>query len=459
MDFRRVLRIATSNLTLILALTLLGGLSAAGLAFFAPATYVAKTQLFVTASSEGSSTNELAQGATYSSQIANSYVDIVTTGIVLDPVILQLDLDVDSAELAERLHAHTPEGSSLIDLSVEDTDPARAAEIANSVADVLKGLVSEKLERKSLNGQRLVHLTITDVASAPSTPENPKPFLDILSGLVLGLLSGIGLALLRCTLDGRIRSLADVEEATVVPLLGGILDDPTVEENPLTVHVNPASPRAESFRALRTNLRFLNPDNEAGCYVVSSANPGEGKSVISVNLALSLAEAGARVVLVEADLRLPKVHEYLRVESSSGLSDLLVGRADLDDVLERWGRSPLFFLSAGKIPSNPSELLGSNEMKRLISTLRETFDYIIFDAPPILAVTDAAVIGRHTGGALMVVAAGMTKKSELTGAISALDQAGVNVRGIVVTRMTQGDAAGYGYGTYVYSNQTKGAGN
>lgn len=454
MDFRRVSRFATSNLALILSLTLLGGLSAAGLAFFAPATYVAKTQLYVTASSGGASTSELAQGATYSTQIANSYVDIISTGIVLDPVIDQLDLDVDSEELAERLHVYTPEESSLIELTVEDSDPDRAAEIANSVADVLKAAVSGELERESPNGRRLVHLTTTEKADAPATPENPKPALDILSGLILGLLIGIGLVLHRDAFDDRIRSLTDVKEATVVPLLGAILDDPTVEEDPLTVHVSPTCPRAESFRALRTNLQFLNPDDGAGCYVISSANPGEGKSVTSVNMALSLAEAGARVVLVEADLRLPKVHEYLGVESSSGLSDLLVGRVDLEDVLERWGRSTLFFLSAGKIPPNPSELLGSSEMKRLVSTLKETFDYIIFDAPPILAVTDAAVIGHHSGGALMVVAAGMTKKSELTGAISALDQAGVNVRGIVVTRMPQKDAAGYGYGTHLYRDRT-----
>lgn len=450
MSLQRVAAILKSNALLIFLISLFCvGVSAAFASFVTPK-FEARTQLYVSASSVGGNASDLANGATFSTQIVNSYADVAKTRIVLDPVISELNLGTTSEELANKITVSAPQGSVLLEISVNDDNAQRAADIANSAARNLKKVVEEKLEVGGPKGGSLVNLTVTEEASAPEVPKSPKPVLDLFIGLVLGLLLSIGIAITRDILDTRIRSLEDVEAASDVPLLGGILDEPNVENNPLTMQVRPESPRAESFRALRTNLQFLNLGGGPQTYVMTSANPSEGKSTTSANLALSLAEAGSRVVLIEADLRLPKVHEYLGVESESGLSDLLVGRVDLEDVVERWGRSSLYFLPAGKIPPNPSELLGSTEMQSLIERLGHEYDYVIVDAPPILSVTDAAVIGHHTRGALVAVAAGITRKPELTSAISTLTQAGVNPEGIIVTRLPQKDAAHYGYGKYGY---------
>lgn len=455
MDAKRVIKIFRTNLILIVSVSLLGLAIGVAYSLLAVEKYAAKTQLYVSASALNGSASELAQGASYSTQIVRSYVDVATSNIVLDRVIDDLHLDLNPDELSQRVDVSSPQGSVLIEIKAWDPDPIRAADISNSLASNLKIVVEDELEMRGSDSQRLVRLTTTERALPPESPESPNPLLDALIGLILGVLTGVGLAFSRDLLDTRIRSLDDVSEVDDIPVLGGIVDDPNVRENPLTLRAKPDSPRAESFRALRTNLQFLNIGDSGRVYVITSANPGEGKSTTSANLALSLAEAGSSVALIEADLRLPKVHEYMGVEGSSGLTDLLVGRVELDDVLERWGRSSLYFLPAGKIPPNPSELLGSQEMKVLLDQLSRKFDYVIVDAPPILSVTDAAVIGQRAGGALVTVAAGKTRKNELANALFSLGQAGVNVQGAVVTHLKNSDASKYGYGAYGYGKYGK----
>ena len=221
-------------------------------------------------------------------------------------------------------------------------------------------------------------------------------------------------------------------------------------KRPLIVHADPRNPRAESFRSLRTNLQFVNIEGGPRSFVVSSAGPGEGKSTTTANLAISLAETGASVALIDGDLRLPKVAEYLAIEGGVGLTDVLIGRAELVDVLQKWGSGRLYVLPSGRIPPNPSELLGSAAMATLLSTLTAQFDYVLIDAPPLLLVTDAAVVSKLAGGAILVAASGATKKQELAGAVRALESIGSRLLGIVVTMLPTKGPDSYGYGTYTY---------
>lgn len=451
MNIDRLLKLLRNNLLLIVIVTLL--CTAGGLAYglMAPKKYEASSQLYVSVSGPSGGTSDLVQGAAYSTQIVNSYVDIIGTSLVLDPVIKKLNLGESSKDLAKRVKAASPEGSVLINLTVSDRDSGRAAEIANGVAESLRRVVANHLENSGnqRRGQE-VKLTTTQKAEGTEKTVGPNLVLDVLLGLVAGLILSCGFVVARDALDNRVRSLADVEELTDIPLLGGVLDDPTVEQNPLTVQIRPASPRAESFRSLRTNLQFITIPGENNIYVMTSPNQGEGKSTTAANLALVLAGADSRVCLIEADLRLPKVHEYLNVEATSGLSDYLVGRVELQDILEPWGRTTLDFLPAGKIPPNPSELLSSARMQELLIYLGNQYDYVIVDAPPILSVTDAAALGRDCVGALVAVAAGSTTKNDVKSALRALDLAGVEVKGLIVTKMLQKSAQQYGYGNYGY---------
>src|SRR5699024_2401851 len=175
------------------------------------------------------------------------------------------------------------------------------------------------------------------------------------------------------------------------------------------VHDDPRSPRTEAFRTTRTNLQFFASNDHARVFVVSSAAPGEGKSHVVANLAVALAETGARVALVEADLRRPRLAQVMGIEGAAGLSDVLIARAPLEDVLQPWGPGNLVVLPAGQIPPNPAELLGSKKMRELLDMLRETADYVLIDAPPVLPVTDAAILTNYASGSLLVSSIGQTR--------------------------------------------------
>lgn len=254
--------------------------------------------------------------------------------------------------------------------------------------------------------------------------------------------------ILHSRLDTRLRGLSDIAALTDVPVLGGIGYDPEAAKHPLIVHVDPRSPRAESFRALRTNLYFIDPDATGRSYVVSSAMPSEGKSTTTANLAIALAESGASVALVDGDLRRPRMAEIMGVEGGAGLTDLLIGRAELDDVLQPWGRGRLAVLPAGRIPPNPSELLGSAAMRAVLEGLTSTHDFVLVDAPPLLPVTDAAILSKMTTGALMVAAAASSKRNQLKQALEALDSIGSRTLGIVMTKLPVKGPNAYGYGAY-----------
>lgn len=448
MELREYVLILRKNWVLVVVFAILGLGAGAGASLLATPEYQSRTQLYVSVRSDSGSTGDLVQGANYSRQIVNSYVDVVKTGVVLDPVVEQLQLDMTGAELSEYVSASSPLDSTLINITTASPSPEQSALIANAVGESFQEVVRTQLEPETDNGGSLVSLTTTQAALVPDEPVSPNAMINLALGLLVGLAAGYGIAILRTVLDRRVHSPEDIAQITDKPLLGGIIDDPDAEQNRLIVNSMPQSPRAESFRALRTNLQFLNVGSKGRVFVVTSPNPSEGKSTTSLNLAFTLSQTGSRVALVEGDLRLPTFSKYLGIEGGAGLTDVLIGRADLDDVLQRWGQNQFYVLAAGRIPPNPSELLGSAEMEKTLKTLREQFDYVIIDAPPVLAVTDAAVLGKMAAGLLMVVATGSTKKQELEGALKALETAGTNVLGVVATMVPSKGPDGYSYGGY-----------
>jgi len=368
-------------------------------------------------------------------------------------VIAELGLDRTSEQLAAGITATAPLDTTLIEITVVGQEPALAAEIATAVSESLTTVV-ESIEQTDTADDSTpispVRLTLVQHAAVPQAPVSPNVPLNIALGALIGLASGVGMALLRETLDTRIRNERDVELVTDAPIIGGIVFDPKARERPLIVHADPHSPRAESFRTLRTNLQFLDAGRASRAFVVTSSIESEGKSTTAANLAIALADAGARVLLVDADLRRPKVADYMGIEGAVGLTDLLIGRAELGDVVQPWGRNSLFVLPAGRIPPNPSELLGSSVMASTIEQLGRMFDVVLFDAPPLLPVTDAAVLARVVGGAIVVVSAGRAHRAHLKGAIAALQNVDAPVSGIVLTMLPTKGPDAYGYGRHGY---------
>ena len=456
MELRDYVRILRKYWVLITALTLVGIVAAGGVSLLMKPAYEASTQLYVSVRSDSVATGELVQGSTFARQSVQSYVRIVNTESVLEPVISELGLDESPQELARRVTATVPVETSIIGITVSDADPERAAEIANAVAERFTDLVQDELEAIGTEPSASpVKLTTVQRATVPQAPVSPRIALNLVIGAIVGLALGVVAAVLRSVLDTRIHSPGDVEEVTDAPLLGATAFDADARKRPLIVHADPHDPRAEAFRILRTNLQFLTAEQASErrgrSFVISSAGPSEGKSTTVSNLAIALAETGARVALVDGDLRLPRVAEYMGLEGGAGLTDVLIGRAGPADVLQRWGNGQLYVLPAGKVPPNPSELLGSNAMRQLLDTLHEHFDVVLIDAPPLLLVTDAAVESQHTDGVILVAAAGTTRRQNLELAVRSLERAGGHLRGVIVTMMPQKGPDSYGYGArYAY---------
>lgn len=451
MELSDYIRILRKNWIIILVATLVGLGAAATYSLTRTPTYESSSTVFVSTQTSGS-VAELQQGSSFAQARINTYVGLVTTPVVMNPVIAELGLEMTAGQLAGSVSASSATGQTLITITVEDTDPVAAAEIANALAASLSAAVPA-LEPASAEGASQIKLSRVRDAQPALRPASPNVPLNLALGLVIGLALGIGVAVLRTVLDTRVRTSRDVEQVTDTPIIGAIAFDPKAKERPLIVHADPLSPRAESFRALRTNLQFLDMGGRSS-FVVTSSVPSEGKSTTTINLAIALADAGKKVALLDTDLRKPKVAEYLGLEGGAGLTDVLIGRARLGDVMQPWGGRSLYVLPSGKIPPNPSELLASPQMHKLLEVLERDFDVVLCDAPPLLPVTDGAILARATSGAIVGIASGKTTRHQLKGAIDALQTVDAKVAGVVLTMVpTRGPDAyygGYGYGAYGY---------
>ncbi|THE08428.1 polysaccharide biosynthesis tyrosine autokinase [Microbacterium oleivorans] len=447
MDLSDYIRVLRKNWLVIVVLTLVGLGAAAAYSLTRTPVYESSSSVAVSTQTGGTA-SDIQQGANFAQTRINTYVGLATTPIVLNPVIADLDLGVTAETLAEQISASSALNTTIITISVSDPDPVESADLANAVAASLSKIVPE-IEPEITQGGSPIRLTRISDAQPALAPASPNVPLNLALGALIGLILGIGLAVLRTVLDNKVRTPRDAEQITSAPSLGAIAYDAKAKERPLIVHADPLSPRAESFRALRTNLQFLDMGGRAS-FVVTSSVPSEGKSTTTINLAIALADAGKKVALLDTDLRKPKVAEYLGMEGGVGLTDVLIGRVRVGDVMLPWGGRSLFVLPAGKIPPNPSELLGSKQMATLLEVLERDFDVVLCDAPPLLPVTDAAILARGTSGAILVASAGKVTKHQLEGAVEALSTVGARVAGFVMSMVpTRGPDSyynGYGYG-------------
>ncbi len=416
----------------------------------AAATYsLAQTPLYestnrvMVSSQAGESIGEQQQGQSYTQDRMASYVELALTPRVLDPVIGELGLDISAADLAERIEVDNSANTTIISLTATDEDPDHAAEIADTVSVSLADAVNQA---ETLPGADDAPVNITEVTQAepPESPSWPQIPLNVALGALVGLALGVGVAVLRSTLDTRIRSLRDVQQVTDQPVIGAIPLDPQAKSRPIIMMEDPQNPRSEAFRSLRTNLQFIELDG-GKVFTVTSSIPAEGKSTTAVNLAIALADAGKNTVLIDGDLRKPKVAEYLGIEGGVGLTDVLIGRAQVEDVFQQWGDRPLLVLPAGMIPPNPSELLGSSQMQELLETVAHGADVVIIDAPPLLPVTDAAILARETAGAILAVSASRTNRQQLGQALESLNNVGARVAGLTLTMVPTRGAHAFGY--------------
>lgn len=439
MDIHDHLRVLRRNVVLVLSAATIGVALGAVAALNTAPRYDASTTLFVAAQSSTGGSTDLNLGRTYAQQAVSSYVVLVSSALVLQPVIDDLGLDMAPSQLASQVQASAELNSLAITVTVSDGNPSQAARLANAIGESFATVVVDKLEKHPGAAASPIRIDTLQAAKVPVTPVSPNLGVFLVLGGVIGVATGTGIAALRTILDTRIRSLKDVERATKVPVVGAIPLNPTARRQPLIMAADSLDPRAEGFRSLRTNMQFLAAGGGAAVFVVTSPGPGEGKSTTAANIAIAFAESGARVALVDGDLRLPRVADYFAIEGAVGLTDVLIGRVAASDAMQQWGGRTLFVLPSGTVPPNPAELLGSTAMSELLAELRGAFDVILIDAPPILLVTDAAVIARRANGALVVAAAGKTTAPRLQTAIESIEKVGAKVLGVVATMVPTND--------------------
>jgi capsular exopolysaccharide synthesis family protein len=438
----------------LLALGLLaGGALASGASVSQTPQYTSTTQLFVS-TTEQSSTAEVFQGSQFSQQRVTSYAQLLTGEELAGRVIDTLNLEVSPRDLASAVSARVVTDTVLIDIAVTDSSAERAQLIAGALGVEFTEFVAE-LETPTSGSVSPVKVTVTDRAEHPDAPSSPRTLRNVMLGLVAGLIFGAALAITRGRLDRSVKDSKEASEAAGAPVICTVLRDDALEKQHVIVK-GATSRTAEDFRQLRTNLQFLNVDDPPRVIMVSSAVPAEGKTTVVVNLGLALADAGRRVVIIEADLRKPKVTRYLGMVGGAGLTNVLAGSADIDDVIQAYGSGALRVLAAGPTPPNPGELLSSSQMFALIDRLRGESDFVLVDAPPLLPVADSSGLAVMMDGVLLAVRYGSTTKDQLRQAALNLERVGAKTLGIIMNIVPpKADlASAYGYG-YSYESDTK----
>jgi tyrosine-protein kinase len=425
-----------------------------------PTKYVATISMLVSGYDREGSLSTAIQAGMLSQQRVQSYANLLPSR----RVVSQITTGDDIRRVQGNITAEAIPGTVLLRATVTDTDPARAARLANALGGAFTRLVDEieqplptrkrkhakKDEERDGHSSRKddqpnVKVAVVDPADVPRDPISPRPLVNLTLAVLTALLIAMASLVLRDRMDTTIKTSEVLHEASKSAVLGIIGYERDARRHPLILRDRGRSSRSEAFRALRTNLQFIGVDRQPKSLVVTSCLPGEGKSSTSANLAITLAQAGWRVLLVDGDLRRPRIPNYLGIEGATGLTDVLIGRARLENAIQIWGESDLAVLPSGQIPPNPSELLGSNGMRTLLSGLTERYDIVIIDAPPVLPVTDAVALAAICDGALLIARYGKTRREHVIRAVEVLTSINARLVGTVLNFAPAKSNQYYGY--------------
>ncbi|MBK8988044.1 MAG: polysaccharide biosynthesis tyrosine autokinase [Chloroflexi bacterium] len=516
MELRQYVYLVWRWLWLIISGVLLAG----GVAYYvsraqAPVYRASATLLVI----EGSNGVDTAYNALLTSeQLAQSYAERLKNYEVLAEALANLGLSLPPEDLVEFLQVQLVNNTQLIILSVENTDPQVARDLANeipavfaernsaqqlaryaslklSLEDELQRLAGElanaetalaiELERPVLNQtavnrqndnilrlretyarmlvnfedvriaevRSLDNLVIDEAARLPLLPVRPRVVTNTLLAAVVGGMLALGLVFLVEYLDDTLKNPKDIELNIGLTTLGSLQKvKVTKPVDALVVAMEPRSPAAEAYRQIRTNIQFISVDREVRTLLITSANIGEGKTTVSINLATALAQSGKRVLLVDTDMRRPMLHRMLEVDGSKGLSNLIIrGREDAHYIKGTLIPN-LYVLPAGRLPPNPAELLGSERMKEVFAWLKDQADYVIFDSPPVLAVTDAVVLSRLVDTTILVASAGHTRYPAFGTAVAQIQALDSPIAGVILNKVNANGRFGHAYNYYYRTN-------
>lgn len=464
-DFTKFLKIITKFKLLIIFGTLFCLLSAIVATIYSKPVYEAKAKLLVsprqniqTGYSVGSEAMSL---ASLSERMVKTYSEMLRSRSMAEKVIEKLNLYESPIGLSGRVEAKPVIDTQLIEVIIKDKSPKSARSIVNAYATILAEEVrdiessSRKSSGKDKGNDPLITIRVIEPAIEPDSPVSPKPAMNVVIALLLGFSVSVGFAFVIDFFDVTFKTSGELRDILNLPVLGQIPVTEIDADQKIKVitQINPRSIPAEAYAALRTNIQFLNHNKQVRKMLITSANPKEGKSTIASNIAVSLAHAGNKVILVDCDLRRPSIDSMFGTDhTAKGLTNYLSGVVTLNEIMTTQEGSGLKVITSGPIPPNPSELLNTEKMKDLIEKLEKACDYLIIDSPPILAVTDAAILSPGVDAVLMVVSSKSTSRNSALQARTTLGDVHANVVGVIFNNV---DSKKAGYNHYYYADKEK----
>ncbi|MCD8051149.1 MAG: polysaccharide biosynthesis tyrosine autokinase [Clostridiales bacterium] len=382
-------------------------------------------------------------------QLTNDYIEIIQGRTVVEETIAFFDLDESYEQFCKRLTVENQSDTRILSISVEDKDPITAR---NLVIYLRTTAISAIEDGMSVEG-----ITVIEEANLPTDPETSSLFIAVLAAFVVCCLMVLGICIHYIVID-RIVTADDIEQRLGLTVLGSILYE-NQEQGISTPWKLPRSAgrSAEDFRSLRANIEFCGAENHV--FAFTSCSPGEGKSTISLRIAVELAKTGKSVLFIDADMRMSVFSDKLGIQESQkvGLSEVLSGREQADDLIYESDISGLSLLLAGKRPPNPAGLLSQKVFRSLLETARDSYDYVILDTPPIGSVIDGAVIGQLCDGVVLIIGSNMVSGRMASKAIQQLQRANCKIPGAVLNKVRMSNRTMYGtYGTnkYYYNSYT-----
>lgn len=433
MSLRSYLRTLRKRWLWVAGAVLLGVLIAVNVSVFTHKVYASQATSYVSVTSDGTDPASLYQSSQFALKQMTSYTQLINSPSVLEPTARELKLAMTPAELGQHVTATSPPDTALIDVRATAPSAALAQGIANAAAKYL-GTTIEAIETPRSGGASPVRVTVAVPAKLSAAPISPRTKLNVVLGLLIGLAVGIAVAILRDQFDTSIKTTEELQELTGLAPLGAVNVEPGAADQPLVI-LDRNHRSVEAFRSIRTSLQFANVDKPPRHLVITSPSAEDGKTLVACNLAIAMAQDDTRVCLLDADLRRPKAARYFGLPVGAGLTDVVAGRHKLDDALVPWHRGQVMVLQAGTNPPDPGQLLGSDAMITLLETLRSRFDVVIIDAPPLLPVSDAAILSHRSDGAILVVRHGQTRREQLNRATSELGKVGATLIGTVLNRV------------------------
>ncbi|MDR1998765.1 MAG: polysaccharide biosynthesis tyrosine autokinase, partial [Frankiaceae bacterium] len=449
-----MLRVLRKRWWIVLLAVAIGGSSALVWTAQSAPIYQARIIFFV---SMPSSTDAAALAADqFASRRVNSYVRLLSSDATAR-AIQAAGIDLPTGAIAGEISGSADLNTVLLTAVVRDGSKSRALAIAAAIGDRFGAVVADNdaQARPSTTdtGVQPIELRVISGPSVGATPVSPRPKLNLMVGLLAGLAIGIAIALSRELSDSTVRTAEQLVALTETAVLGTIPAERGARQAPVIPEAERSGPRAEAMRKIRTNLQFTGIESPIQVLAISSSLPGEGKTSTVLNLGMVVAESDRRVLIIDCDLRSPKIRAYAGLPSVYGLTDLLAERAPLKDVVWRWGDRTLDILPCGTIPPNPSELLGSKAMTELIASLRAHYDLILLDTPPLVPVTDAAVAASYTDGVALMVRY-KTSRAAVSHSLRALEAVDARVVGAILAMAPSREmaAAGIADGSGNYGN-------